>query len=62
MERSRLRNKYLKLKTNVSKLAYKKQRNYCVGFLRKIRKQFYENLNVNFVSDNKNSGNRIKTG
>ena len=60
MERSRLRNKYLKLKTNVSKLAYKKQRNYCVGLLRKVKKQFYENLNVNFVSDNKKFWKQIK--
>ena len=61
MERSRLRNKYLKLKTNVSKLAYKKQRNYCVGLLRKVKKQFYENLNVNFVSDNKKFWKQIKS-
>ena len=60
MERSRLRNKYLKLKTYVSKLAYKKQRNNCVGLLRKVKKQFYENLNVNFVSDNKKFWKQIK--
>ena len=59
MERSRLRNKYLKLKTNDSKNAYKKQRNYCVGLLRKV-KQFYENLDVNFVYDNKKFWKQIK--
>ena len=53
MERYRLRNKYLKLKTNDSKNAYKKQRNYCVGLFKKVKKQFYENLDVNFVYDNK---------
>ena len=56
MARSRLRNKYLKLKTNDSKNAYKKQRNYCVGLLKKVKKQFY----VNFVYDNKRFWKQIK--
>ena len=33
MTRSRLRNKFLKLKTTESNNAYKKQRNYCVSLL-----------------------------
>ena len=53
MVRSRLRNKYLKLKTIESKDAYKRQRNYCVSLLRKIEKNFYEHLNHNIISDNK---------
>ena len=40
MVRSRLRNKYLKLKTIESRDAYKRQRNYCVSLLRKIKKNF----------------------
>ena len=45
MIRSRLRNKFLKLKTDESRKDYKAQRNYCVSLLRKTKKNFYENLN-----------------
>ena len=48
----RLRNKYLKLKNNDSNTAYKKQKNFCVRHLSEVKKQFYENVNVNFVYDN----------
>ena len=53
MVRSRLRNKYLKLKTKESQEAYKKQRNLCVSILRESKKCFYENLAVKFIKDNK---------
>ena len=53
MVRSKLRNKFLKLKTNESRNAYKRQRNYCVSLLREVKKTFYENLNPNLISDNK---------
>ena len=32
MTRSRLRNKFLKTKTDANRKAYNKQRNYCVSF------------------------------
>ena len=35
MTRSRLRNKFLKNKTQSKKTAYKKKRNYCVSLFRK---------------------------
>ena len=54
MTRSRLRNRYLKLKTNESREAYKKQRNFCVKLLRKTKICYYENLNVKCIHDNKN--------
>ena len=38
MKRSRLRNLYLKDKTETSRIAYIKQRNYCVSLLRKLNK------------------------
>ena len=53
MVRSRLRNKYLKLNTVESRDAYKKQRNHCVSLLRKVKKNFYENLNPSLITDNK---------
>ena len=38
MNRSRLRNRYLKLRTSESKIAYTKQRNYTVNFYERKRK------------------------
>ena len=38
MKRSRLRNLYLKKKTGTSRIAYIKQRSYCVSPLRKTKK------------------------
>ena len=40
MFRSRLRNKYFKCKIKDSRDAYKKQRNYCVSLVGKIKKNF----------------------
>ena len=50
--RSRLKNRYYKLKTNESFLKFKKQRNYCSRLYKKERKIFYENIDV---SDYKSS-------
>ena len=60
MVRSRLRNKYLKLKTIESTDAYKKQRNYWVSLLRKIKENFYEHLNPNLISDNRKFWKHVK--
>ena len=54
MQRSRLFNKYLKDKTRVARVAYKKQRNVCVSILRKSKKCCYES------SDTKNITNSTK--
>ena len=45
MERTKLRNKFLKQKTNESKKRYKSQRNYCVSLLKKTKKDYYNSLN-----------------
>ena len=60
MVRSRLRNKSLKLKTIESRKVYKKQRNYCVALLRETKKNFYENLNVKIITDNKKFWKHVK--
>ena len=60
MVRTRLRNKFLKSKTNESREAYKKQRNYCVSLLRETKRCFYENLNPEFISDNKKFWMQVK--
>ena len=38
----------------------KKQRNYCVFLLRKIKKSFYENLNPNLITDNRTFWKHVK--
>ena len=40
MTRTRLRNKFLKEPTQMNRLAYKKQRNYCVSLLCQSKKQY----------------------
>ena len=52
MTRSRLRNKYLKEKSADSKLAYEKQRNYCVNLLRRTKKKYFANINISSITDN----------
>ena len=53
MNRSRLRNKYLKNKNEENRAIYVKQRNYCVSLLRKSKKKYYENLDERNLMDNK---------
>ena len=60
MVRSKLRNKFLKLKTSESREAYNKQRNYCVTLLRESKKNFDENLNPNIISDNMKFWKHVK--
>ena len=62
MNRSRLRNRYLKLRTSVSKIAYTKQRkrNYTVNLLRKKKKICYNNLDFNNITDNKQFWRNVK--
>ena len=53
MKRVRLRNVYLKKKrTEATKAAYNFQRNICVTLLRKLKRSYFENLNVKLVRDN----------
>ena len=52
--RSRLRNKFLKNKTQSNKSANKKQRNHCASFFWNEKKSFFENLDTKSIIDNKN--------
>ena len=47
---SKLRNKYLKSKSEIDKQRYNKQRNYCVKLLR-LKKQKYESLDISKITD-----------
>ena len=60
MVRSRLRNKFYKLKSYESKEEYKRQRNRCVSLLRETKKRFYENLDPNLITDNRKFWKQVK--
>ena len=53
--RSKLRNKFLKSRSNKNREAYKKQRDFCVSLLRQNKKDCFENLDIKSVTDNKMS-------
>ena len=52
MTRSRLKNKFLKHPTNQNEATYKKHHNFCVNLLRKEKKKYYANLDLNKITDN----------
>ena len=50
---SKLRNKFLKSRSNRDRKADKKQRNLCVSLLRQNKKDYFETLDIKSVTDNK---------
>ena len=52
MLRTKLRNIYLQNPTEENGLIFRKQRNYCVKLLKQTKKSYYENLNINIITDN----------
>ena len=60
MKRSRLRNKFLRDRTEMSRKEYKKQRNFCVNLLKKAIKDHIANVDVNSVLDNRKFWQNIK--
>ena len=53
MHTTRFHNKYLRNKTDENERKYTKQRNYCVSLLRKSKREYYSNLDVKNITDNK---------
>ena len=53
MVRTRLWNIFLKNSSEENKINYNKQRNLCVTLLRKSKREYYQNLSVETVCDNK---------
>ena len=51
--RSRLRNKFLKTKTEQSKQLYNKQRNLCVNLLRKDERNYFTELDNRILKNNR---------
>ena len=53
MTRSKLKRRYNLDRTTINFENYKKQRNTCVTLLRKSEKQYFNNIDVKNVTDNK---------
>ena len=47
-------------KTDADRIAYNKQRNYCVSLIQKEKKAYYSNLNIRDVTDNKTFWRKVK--
>ena len=62
MTRTRLRNNFLKNRSEENKRKYSKQRNYCVSLLRKSKSEYFGNLNEKKkkISDNKKFWKTVK--
>ena len=60
MKRSRLRNKFLRDRTDISREEYKKQRNLCVSLLKNAKKDHFANLDIKSVTDNKKFWQTVK--
>ena len=53
MHRTRLRNGFLRNRSDENKRKYSKQRNYCVSLLRKTKKNYCSNVNEKNVNEKK---------
>ena len=54
MLRTKLRNQFLKKRTLEARTKYNKQRNICVCLVKKAKRNYYKNLDLNDIDDNKN--------
>ena len=61
MTNSRLWNKFKQDRAIFSNMAYKKKWNICVKLLRKTKKYFFNNLDVKYVTDNKQFWKTVKS-
>ena len=60
MTRSRLRNRYNKLRSDENWKAFKKQRNKCVKLLCEAKTSYYGNLNLKLLTDNRKFWSTVK--
>ena len=60
MTRTRLGNKLKKFNYSENQLAYKRQRNYCVKFLKRSIQDFYNNLNLKNLQTRNSSGKLLR--
>ena len=60
MARSLLKNAYLKTRNSKNWGNYKKQRKFCTNLLKKTKKEYFRNLNIKDLNDNKKFWKKIK--
>ena len=60
MLRSKLRNQFLKTKTQEPKMKYNKQRNLCVSITRKVKRSYNKTLHLKDVIDSKKFWDIVK--
>ena len=60
-KRTRLRNKFLKNRTETKRGCFNKQRNFCVNLFRKAKKDYYGNLNEKNGIDKKRFWKTVKS-
>ena len=58
--RTQLLNKFRKENSFINELAYKRQRNFCTKLVKKTKTNFYNNVNVNTITDNKSFWKTVK--
>ena len=59
MTKSRLKNAYLKTQNSKNWENYKKQRNFCTNLLKKTKSEYFCNLNIKDLNDNKSFGKEL---
>ena len=59
-EKVKLRNRFLKKRTLEAKTKYSKQRTICVSLVKKAKRNYYKNLDLKDVDDNKKLWATIK--
>ena len=60
MNRSRLKNKFVREPNKENKAAYNKQRNYCVNLLKREKRKYFNNLNIKNITCNKTFWKTVK--
>ena len=60
MKRSNLENKFYKYSSEVNRITFKKQKNYCNRFYKRERRNYYSKLKLNNITDNKKFWNVMK--
>ena len=60
MHRSKSRNQFLKLQKHESRLRYNKQKNLCETLLRKAKRNYYTDLKMSDINDNKKFWKNVK--
>ena len=60
MDRTRLRHKFLRSRSIEDRKAYNRQRNYCVSLIRKLKKDYHNNLDYKKIIDKKSFWKYVK--